>query len=143
MADNGGPIVELSAEECWALLVENELGRLAVSIADQPEIFPVNYAAADGGILIRTAEGTKLFGVTVNHRVAFEIDDRSEHEGWSVVAKGNARTLEHEDEIAAAEQEPLTPWIATVKRNFVRIEIDELTGRRVRFGAEPEPDYTI
>ena len=49
----------LNEDECWALLAEKDFGRLAVSIAGQPEIFPVNYAASDGAIYLRTAEGTE------------------------------------------------------------------------------------
>ena len=94
----------------------------------------------EGGILMRTAEGTKLFGVTVNNRVAFEVDDYGANDGWSVVLKGTARALETEAEIAEAEASSLVPWIPTVKRNFIRIDVDEISGRRVTFGPEPEPD---
>lgn len=139
MADELEPVRVLSEDECWALLVEGDFGRLALSIGDRPEIFPVNYTAVEGGILLRTAEGTKLFGVTVNHFVAFEIDDHTATDGWSVVAKGQARALQAEADIAEAEKAPLVPWIPTVKRNFIRIDVEEISGRRVTFGPEPEP----
>lgn len=141
MADPNALIAELSEDECWSLLVANEFGRLAVSIGDRPDIFPVNYHASDGSILFRTAEGTKLFGITVNHDVAFEIDDHAGADGWSVVVKGRARALETAADITEAEKAPLHPWTATVKRNFVRIDVSEVTGRRVTFGPEPESDY--
>ncbi|HEU0183180.1 MAG TPA: pyridoxamine 5'-phosphate oxidase family protein [Agromyces mariniharenae] len=140
MADERESVRVLSDDECWALLVEKDFGRLAVSIGDQPEIFPINYTTVEGGILVRTAEGTKLFGVTVNNRVAFEIDDFGATDGWSVVLKGRARALESEAEIAEAEQASLVPWIPTVKRNFIRIAVEEISGRRVTFGPEPEAD---
>lgn len=140
MAEEREPVRVLSDDECWALLVEKDFGRLAVSIGDQPEIFPINYTTVEGGVLLRTAEGTKLFGVTVNNRVAFEIDDYGSTDGWSVVIKGRARALESEAEIAEAEEASLVPWIPTVKRHFVKIEADEISGRRVTFGPEPEPE---
>jgi len=140
MAEEREPVKVLTDDECWALLVEKNFGRLAVSIGDQPEIFPINYTTVEGGILMRTAEGTKLFGVTVNNRVAFEVDDYGANDGWSVVLKGTARALETEAEIAEAEASSLVPWIPTVKRNFIRIDVDEISGRRVTFGPEPEPD---
>ena len=36
MADERGLVRELSDDECWALLVEGEFGRLALSIGDRP-----------------------------------------------------------------------------------------------------------
>ena len=141
MADPAAPLAELTEDECWALLVAGRFGRLAVSIGDQPEIFPINYHAADGSILFRTAEGTKLFGIVVNRSVAFEIDDYDAETGWSVVVKGTARVLATEAEISEAEAAPLTPWSATVKRNFVRIDVAEVSGRRLTFGPEPESSF--
>jgi uncharacterized protein len=47
---------------CWALLRSQEAGRLAVLIADRPEIFPINYVVDHGTVVFRTAEGTKLAG---------------------------------------------------------------------------------
>jgi len=138
MADDTAPIAELSEDECWALLVSRDFGRLATSISDQPDVFPVNYYASDGSILFRTAEGTKLFGLVVNRLVAFEIDDHDAETGWSVVVKGRARVLATEAEIAEAEAAPLNPWAATVKHNFVRIDVAEVTGRRLLFGPEPD-----
>ena len=140
MVDERDLVRELSEDECWALLVQGDFGRLALSIGDRPEIFPVNYAAVEGGVLLRTAEGTKLFGVTVNQHVAFEIDDHTSTEGWSVVVKGRAHALETQAEISEAQEAPLVPWIPTVKRTFIRIEVEEISGRSVTFGPEPEPD---
>ncbi|MCE7483366.1 pyridoxamine 5'-phosphate oxidase family protein [Microbacterium profundi] len=131
-------IKELSVDECWALLSTAVFGRIAVSIAGHPDIFPVNYVAGEGKLTFRTSEGTKLFGVTVNESVAFEVDDHTETEGWSIVVKGTARTLQSESEIAEAETLQLRPWIPTVKRNFVRIDVNDITGRRFIFGPEPD-----
>ena len=40
-----GPVIELSEERCWSLIAGAGVGRLGVSIDEQPEIFPVNYFA--------------------------------------------------------------------------------------------------
>jgi nitroimidazol reductase NimA-like FMN-containing flavoprotein (pyridoxamine 5'-phosphate oxidase superfamily) len=32
----------LEAHTCWMLLRSSEVGRLAVSVADHPDIFPIN-----------------------------------------------------------------------------------------------------
>jgi len=64
----------LDQHECWQLLRDQEVGRLAVSIANHPDIFPVNYVVDHGSIVFRTAEGTKLAASVLGAAVAFEID---------------------------------------------------------------------
>ena len=76
---------ELSESDSWDRLAGGSLGRLAVSVDGQPDVFPVNYAVQDRTIVIRTAEGTKLASVVVNALVAFEADDHDVARGWSVV----------------------------------------------------------
>lgn len=49
------PIETLSLDECWVLLEAESFGRLAVAVNGEIEIFPVNYAAYDGALYIRTA----------------------------------------------------------------------------------------
>jgi len=128
----------LSELECWHLLDGASFGRLAVSVRNQPEIFPLNYYADDRTVLFRTSEGTKLLELTINALVAFEGDGYTDTEAWSVVVKGTARVLESQSEIFAADQLPLTPWIPTLKYVYVRIEPTEITGRRFERGPEPE-----
>lgn len=137
MVDN--PVQELPVDEAWALLASKEVGRLAVSVGGQPDIFPVNYYAVEKRILFRTGEGTKLSELVVNSHVAFESDFYGDGAtGWSVVAKGSARILSRGDEIAAADELPLQPWIPTIKYNYVEITVDEISARRFQFGPEPE-----
>ena len=136
-----GPSEILTGEQCWELLEGASFGRLALSVGDQPEIFPINIWAADGKILFRTAEGTKLSEVAVNGKVAFETDSYTDLVGWSVVAKGNARILSGRDEILAADQSPLKPWLPTVKLNYVEIDVFDISGRRYEFGPEPDRDF--
>ena len=53
----------LSESQCWDLLDEEVVGRLAVAPGGRPDIFPVNFITHDGAILFRTAEGSKLASV--------------------------------------------------------------------------------
>lgn len=124
------PVTTLSPEDSWAMLRSNEFGRLAFHLADEVHITPINYAVDDQDrIVVRTAEGSKLLGLTMNADVAFEIDEFDEEEARSVVVRGRARTLDgHEAD--ETEQLPLRPWVDTVKLNVVAITVDELTGRR-------------
>lgn len=128
----------LTEDECWDVLLSSSLGRLAVSVAGEPELFPVNFVAADRRLLLRTSEGTKLVELTVNNRVAFETDGVGREEAWSVVVKGTASILDKQSDIDAADQLPLHPLIPTLKYIYVEITPLEMTGRRFRLGPEPE-----
>jgi len=136
--DASNPIEILNEEDCWKLLLASNLGRLALSVAGEPEIFPVNFIAADERLLFRTSEGTKLVELTVNNRVAFETDSVEGDEAWSVVVKGTARTLDKRSEIDAADELPLRPLVPTLKYVYVEITPVEITGRRFHLGPEPE-----
>ncbi len=89
-------------------------------------------------MLFRTAQGTKLFSAVMNERVAFEADDHTVAEGWSVIVKGRTRVLSASAEILEAEEAPLLPWTATLKPLYVRVIALEITGRRFKFGPEPD-----
>lgn len=138
MAETVTPVSELSVAECWDLLNSNEFGRLALSVSDQPEIFPVNYVVQDGTLLFRTAPGTKLASLTVNESVAMEIDGHDDAGGWSVVVKGHAHVAEWGADFAEAQIAGLRTWVATVKPVFVRVQPGGITGRAFTFGPEPE-----
>jgi nitroimidazol reductase NimA-like FMN-containing flavoprotein (pyridoxamine 5'-phosphate oxidase superfamily) len=128
------PIEILSETECAALLSSVEVGRLAIAIADLPEIYPVNFVVDDGHIVFRTAEGTKLAGAVLGRGVAFEVDgyEPSDGHAWSVMVKGVATEIEKMEEVFAAADLPLFPWHNGPKHRFVRIDPTEITGRRFR-----------
>jgi uncharacterized protein len=136
--DPSTPVVKLSEKECWDMLLGASLGRLAVSVAGRPDIYPVNFLAHDRKILLRTNPGDKLVQLTINSSVALECDGVGTDSVWSVVLKGQARLLETEAEILRAESLRLRPWTSTVKTVFVEIDPDEVTGRRLHRGPEPE-----
>jgi nitroimidazol reductase NimA-like FMN-containing flavoprotein (pyridoxamine 5'-phosphate oxidase superfamily) len=131
------PVQILTEEECWNALLSASLGRLAVAVGGVPDIFPVNFVAADRRLLFRTAAGTKLLELTVNHTVAFETDGVGRDEAWSVVVHGTAQALDAQRDIDAAAALPLQPLIPTVKPTFVEIMPTQITGRRFALGPEP------
>jgi uncharacterized protein len=133
VADEPSPgVTDLAVNVCWALLRSHEVGRLAVSIADRPEIFPINYVVDHGTVVFRTAEGTKLAGA-IQRDVAFEADgyEPGTGEAWSVVVKGRAEEIARHELLDTADL-PLFPWHTAPKQRFVRIVPDEVTGRRFR-----------
>ena len=125
-------IVELDEHQCWELLRSQEVGRLAVAIANHPDIFPVNFVVDHATVVFRTAEGTKLAASVLGESVAFEIDGESGGEAWSVVVKGRAVEIERMEELFDAVELPLYPWHAAPKHRYVRILPDLVTGRRFR-----------
>jgi nitroimidazol reductase NimA-like FMN-containing flavoprotein (pyridoxamine 5'-phosphate oxidase superfamily) len=135
----------LSDSECWELLDAAAVGRLAVDIAGQPDIFPINFIVDNNGIVFRSAAGTKLAGAVLNRFVAFEIDgyEPEERTAWSVVIKGNASAIERMQEVFDAEDLPLFPWLAWEKPNFVRIDPTSVTGRRYHIVDDITPDTSI
>lgn len=136
--DQNEAITELTEQESWKLLAGAPIGRLATTLGDEIELFPVNHVVDDGTIVFRTSQGSKLFELTVNSRVAYEVDAYDDKGGWSVVVHGEAEVVSGSEELEHAEQLPLRPWIPTVKTHFVRIRPIRVSGRRFRFGDEPE-----
>ena len=125
-------VTVLDANKCWDLLRSSEVGRLAVSIGNHPDIFPVNFVVDHGTVVFRTAEGTKLAAAVLGKAVAFEVDgyDADAGEAWSVVIKGRAVEIERIQDVFDALELPLFPWHASPKHRFVRIEPDDMSGRR-------------
>ena len=138
MSESSGALHELDAAQCWARLRGEQLGRLAMSVGDEIDIFPINYAVDGESLVFRTAPGTKLLEAEVSTRVAFEIDGHTDAEAWSVVAKGPAARLERQAEIDAADRLPLSPWAPTLKYTYVRITPATLSGRWFERGPEPD-----
>jgi uncharacterized protein len=137
------PVTVLSVDESWSRLGGVALGRLVTTFAGEPEIFPVNYVVQDRTVLFRTAEGTKLFSAVASNTVVFEADDHDVAEGWSVIVRGRAKVLRTDAEIEKAERAQLIPWTATLKIHYVRLTPSEITGRRFRFGPEPDPNASF
>lgn len=104
----------------------------------RPEIFPVNHVVDHGTVVLRTGQGSKMLGA-VGRPVAFEADHRDADAGtaWSVVVKGQAREVRRLHELIDAIDLPLQPWFLGTQPRYLRIEVDEISGRRL---AAPEPD---
>jgi uncharacterized protein len=138
--------VELSTTESWTLLRQAVVGRLAVSIDGQPDIFPVNHLVDHGSLVFRTSVGTKL-AASSGHRVAFEVDGYDPATGcaWSVVIKGEAQHVNRLYDMLEVIALPLFPWQSSPKPHFIRITPETVTGRRfevtgVESSALPVPD---
>ena len=145
MSAEEAPVTVLSEDECWSLLSSMSLGRVVTVLGGKPEIFPVNFVTQRRTVLFRTAHGTKLYSAVMGDWVAFEADyhDSPLTYGWSVIIQGRAHLLSANADILEAEEAPLKSWIATLKPIYVRVIASQITGRRFKFGPEPDHETVI
>ena len=125
-----GELRALGAAECWQLLSQQRVGRLAyVARAGRPEIVPVNYAVEDHTVLLRSGVGPKLEAARRRDNVAFEVDEVDDvaESGWSVVVYGRAELVPLEDAVGAFP----APWATGPRHHLVRIVPERITGRRL------------
>jgi nitroimidazol reductase NimA-like FMN-containing flavoprotein (pyridoxamine 5'-phosphate oxidase superfamily) len=125
-------VEELSVSECWALLRDVPIGRLALLGGDEIEIFPMNYLVDGGTVVFRTAHGTKLKLIGSGAPCTFEVDEIDVAEGivWSVVLKGVAKPLRGHEEITASFDMEVPTWQAGPKPTYVRMTPHAVSGRR-------------
>ncbi|MCY0903827.1 pyridoxamine 5'-phosphate oxidase family protein [Arthrobacter sp. H14-L1] len=125
-------VEKLEQSECWQLLKDHVVGRLAVVVDGHPDIFPVNYAVDNGSVVFRTSTGTKLQGALDNTPVAMEIDgyDARTELAWSVVLRGAAREVRRPEELTSANTASVEPWQGGPKDHVIRINTLNLSGRR-------------
>jgi nitroimidazol reductase NimA-like FMN-containing flavoprotein (pyridoxamine 5'-phosphate oxidase superfamily) len=135
---DGNPVLELDDEQSWKLLEATKHGRLVVSVAGEPDIFPVNYLASGRKLYLRTAPGNKLAQLTINSTVLLETDGILDDEAWSVVVRGTARVLSNSAELAEVEALGLKTWVPTLKDFYVEIAPRSVSGRHFQFGEQPE-----
>ena len=128
-------VVEVLDEAaCWELLETHEFGRLAFSVANEPDIVPINFCARYHKLYMRTANGSKLLGVTINQRIAFEMDAIDGDVAQSVILYGTCRELETTAEREFVDTLPLRPWVPTLKYHHLEITPTEIHGRRFHLG---------
>ena len=121
--------LRLDRAEAWSRIRGQSVGRLAVSVAGQPDIFPVNFLALENSILIRTDAGSKLESISANALVAFEVDEIRAKKAWSVVIKGSAHRLTDDLELEAARQSPLWTWMPRRADVFITLSPTTVSGR--------------
>lgn len=133
MADPSESVVEELAEsQCWALLRDVPIGRIALQNDDEIEVFPVNYVVDSATVVFRTAHGTKLDLIGDGAPCTFEVDeiDVAECLVWSVVLKGSAQPVRGHDAIIATFDMEVPTWQAGHKPAYVRMTPHSITGRR-------------
>jgi len=116
----------LAAGDALSLLRQGgeQVGRLVITVAGEPHIFPLNYALDGDAVVFRTQVGTKLTGIT-RSLSTFEVDHiDSSGQGWAVSFEGLAQEVLDADppELRARiEALSLDTWPGGDRPNVVRI----------------------
>jgi len=120
----------LSVEDCWRLVPDAGVGRIAVSRdREAPIVVPVNYVVDDRTIVFRTGAGTKL-SLLHDRPISFQVDDFDplHRTGWSVLIRGVAVV---DERVCDPDAAPV-PWSGGVgRRTVVRLWPSSVSGRRL------------
>lgn len=128
---------ELSTEECQGLIRGGVFGRIAITASSGPHLIPVNYSVVGETIVVATSAYSVLAREGRDTHAAFEIDgvDYERQSGWSVVVHGQLWMEEDEDELDRIHAEwPPHPWPDGTRSLFLRLSLDDVSGRRVGGG---------
>jgi hypothetical protein len=136
---------DLTRDECLAIIAKHHVARLAYTFHDKVDIEPIGYVQSGGGLVFRTAPGSKIETLAHHPWVALEVDDAKGMFEWeSVVVHGtmyvlhptgnDAEVRAYNDAVNALrnvapetfrEDDPV-PFRSIV----MRLELDQITGRR-------------
>jgi uncharacterized protein len=132
-----GSLVELSRQECFELLAERVVGRVAYGDHDGPVVLPVNYVLDKETVLFRTSPSSPMAAHVRNGNVAFQVDEVNEDtaSGWSVLLRGTA-TFENPTSTVATDPPRPGPWAEGSRNLVVRISPHLVTGRRLLAGSQ-------
>ena len=135
---NRSRLVELTAPECLLHLRHRQygVGRVALG-GDRPLILPVNYLLDGSTVVVRTGSDAILAAAEAGAWAAFEIDDLDDHgdasvELWSVLVRGRISRVVDQQEATYLRLARLEPAAGGFRPSFVRIAIEEMTGRARR-----------
>jgi uncharacterized protein len=128
----------LTVSECFALLNDDEVGRLIFVDDVGPAALPVNYAVDGESIVFRIEHSSKQFALRAG--LAFEVDriNRSLHSGWSVLVRGTAQELTMDEAAALVHRVKSAfprPWAEGVHNVWMKLTPTEVTGRRLEVPA--------
>lgn len=142
-----GPVVELDEATCRERLATATVARVVHVVEDEPHVSLVNAALDGDAIVVRSLPGTRL--ATALNRpgapVLVEADevDPATRSGWSVVARGRMEPVLDTVEVARLDRTMPPSWtLGDHGGTWLRLHVDELTGREVGGDAPEDPDGT-
>ena len=135
-------LLVLTQKECWALVKQAALGRLAFVMDDWPLVMPVNYLVDGPDVVIRSDPGRKLTAARQQVQATLQVDsiDRLHRSGWSVLVFGIATAVDDGEEVARLDGLGLRSWAASDRASWIRLLPVQITGRRLpRAWSSPDP----
>lgn len=133
MTTNGfwsrSPLREMSREECFERLADEVVGHVGFNDDRGPVVLPVNYRVRGGSVVIATGMSTSLARCGVGRAVALEVEDVDAltESGWSVLVRGRAEMLPHDEQPERAGRP--RPWADGPRPLLIRIVPETVTGR--------------
>jgi uncharacterized protein len=123
----------LDREASRRLLGRVRFGRVSFVDDRGPSVLPVNCSVWHGDVVFRTEATSPLHALGDGSSVAFEVDhvDGVREAGWSVLVRGVAHRVDDETEVHALEELDLHPWAAGDHDRWIRIRVEEITGRMI------------
>jgi len=129
MADQHLCRLEIPAWECYRLLGQERVGRLAIIESGYPIPIPVSYrlsgTPSDQRIVFRTAPSTSI--ARYEGRASLEVDHIIEQEksAWSVIARGNLHHLFGDGTVPDPQ-----PWLIDGRDQWLALDVVDVSGRR-------------
>lgn len=123
----------LSTGECWELLRQTPIGRVAFVHDGGPVVLPVSYGVIGHQVAFRSARGAKLGASKLNRPVAFEVDrwDQASRTGWSVLIEGTADVVYDTAEEEVLEALDILRWTPQpFETDWVKVLPSDISGRR-------------
>lgn len=126
---------ELPWSRCLELLRSRGVGRVAVSSPDGPLIYPVNYTVLEDDVWFRLPAHSGVAGqIGPRAVVALQVDRLNEEHpaGWTVQVRGQALAV-GDPEVLGKVREAWypRPWSVPGRFTYLRLPLDEVTGREV------------
>lgn len=131
-ADGRGRLEVMTEREVLAVVGNESLGRIGFVVDEWPVVLPVNFVLDGRDVVFRSDPGAKL-DASRGGRVCFQVDhaDSLYERGWSALALGLADRVDDPDELERLQRLRLRPWAGGVKANWVRVTVQQWSGRRL------------
>jgi nitroimidazol reductase NimA-like FMN-containing flavoprotein (pyridoxamine 5'-phosphate oxidase superfamily) len=130
-----GYLSAIDADDCWTLLDDTTVGRLAFSTDDGIVILPVNFIVFDSAVYFRTNPGSTIAKLADGcDDVAFEVDHHEDlfQRGWNVLLRGSTAAVDAREAAQALDSTiRLGPWAPGERSLMIKLTPRRIDGRRV------------
>jgi hypothetical protein len=134
--------IELPTSTCRELLAQHDIGRVAWTAADGPQLYPISYVWFDDQLVFRTSPYGVLSELLQPTTVVVEVDelDQSRRAGWSILVRGHAEGRAAPDDLVRLwSRDGAVPWIGGDRSIFIGVRPDQITGRLFGRGLSDRP----